>query len=165
MEVTGRILRVLPVRSGTSQRGEWKALPFVFEYFESGEQRWSDKVLLETFDTNIMAQIGAYLKKGQDGKAVVENGECVLLAEFKCKIGFSHSVRTYDKQDGTRATINDVRIYKFEPVIAQQQAQQPQGQQSDQQSQYNPVFGQQAAAPFPPQVDANGNPTYDDLPF
>lgn len=165
MEVTGRILRVLPVRSGTSQRGEWKALPFVFEYFESGEQRWSDKVLLETFDTNIMAQIGAYLKKGQDGKAVVENGECVLLAEFKCKIGFSHSVRTYDKQDGTRATINDVRIYKFEPVIAQQQAQQPQGQQSDQQSQYNPVFGQQATAPFPPQVDANGNPTYDDLPF
>ena len=165
MEVTGRILRVLPVRSGTSQRGEWKALPFVFEYFESGEQRWSDKVLLETFDTNIMAQIGAYLKKGQDGKAVVENGECVLLAEFKCKIGFSHSVRTYDKQDGTRATINDVRIYKFEPVIAQQQAQQPQGQQSDRQSQYNPVFGQQATAPVPPQVDANGNPTYDDLPF
>ena len=55
MEFEGRIQRVLPVRSGTSQRGEWKALPFVFEYFESDEQRWSDKVLLETFDTNIMA--------------------------------------------------------------------------------------------------------------
>ena len=139
-------------------------MPFVFEFFEKDDQRWSDKVLLETMDTNIMAQIGAYLKKGQDGKALVENGECVLQAEFKCKIGFSHSVRTFDRQDGTKATINDLRIYKFEPINAQQQAQQPQGQQSAQQ-QYNPVFGQQGAAPFPPQVDANGNPTYDDLPF
>jgi hypothetical protein len=158
MEFEGRIIRVLPVRSGTSQRGEWKQLPFVFEYFESGEQRWSDKVLLETFDTNIMAQIGKYLKKGPDGKAVVENGECVLLCELKCRCGFSHSVRTFDKQDGTKATINDVRLYKFEIVAAQQTQQQ------------QPAFGQQAA-PFPPQVDAQGNPitnqggNYDDLPF
>ena len=110
MEFEGRIIRVLPVRSGTSQRGEWKDLPFVFEYFESGEQRWSDKVLLETFDTNIMAQIGAYLKKGADGKVVVENGECVLLGELKCKCGFSHNVRTFKRQDGTMATVNDLRL-------------------------------------------------------
>jgi hypothetical protein len=156
MEFEGRIQRVLPVRSGTSQRGEWKTLPFVFEYFESGEQRWSDKVLLETFDTNIMAQIGKYLKKGPDGKAVIENGECVLLCEVKCRCGFSHSVRTFDKQDGTKATINDLRLYKFE-LVAAQQTQQP--------------AQQQVAAPFPPQVDAQGNPitnqggNYDDLPF
>ena len=155
MEFEGRIQRVLPVRSGTSQRGEWKTLPFVFEYFENGEQRWSDKVLLETFDTNIMAQIGKYLKKGSDGKAIVENGECVLLCELKCRCGFSHSVRTFDKQDGTKATINDVRLYKFE-IVAAQQTQQS---------------AQQQAAPFPPQVDAQGNPinnqggNYDDLPF
>ena len=157
MEFEGRIQRVLPARSGTGQNGnEWKRLPFVFEYFESGEQRWSDKVLLETFDTNIMAQIGKYLKKGPDGKAVVENGECVLLCELKCRCGFSHSVRTFDKHDGTKATINDVRLYKFE-IIAAQQTQQ--------------AVQQQAAAPFPPKVDANGNPitnqggNYDDLPF
>ena len=172
MEFEGRIQRVLPVRSGTSQRGEWKQLPFVFEYFESGEQRWSDKVLLETFDTNIMAQIGKYLKKGPDGKAVIENGECVLLCEIKCKCGFSHSVRTFDKQDGTKATINDVRLYKFE-LIAAQQTQQPSPQQQQpgnvlggpQTPPYNPQ------TPFPPQVDAQGNPitnqggNYDDLPF
>lgn len=157
MEFEGRIQRVLPARSGTGQNGnEWKRLPFVFEYFESGEQRWSDKVLLETFDTNIMSQIGKYLKKGPDGKAVVENGECVLLCELKCRCGFSHSVRTFDKQDGTKATINDVRLYKFELITAQQTQQAVQ---------------QQAAAPFPPQVDAQGNPitnqggNYDDLPF
>ena len=155
MEFEGRIQRVLPARSGTSQRGEWKTLPFVFEYFESGEQRWSDKVLLETFDTKIMAQIGQYLKKGADGKAVVENGECVLLRELKCRCGFSNSVRTFDKQDGTKATINDLRLYKFELIAAQQTQQSAQ---------------QQAAAPFPPQVDTQGNPinqggNYDDLPF
>jgi hypothetical protein len=67
-------------------------------------------------------------------------------------------VRTFDRQDGTKATINDVRLYKFEIVAAQQTQQQ------------QPAFGQQAA-PFPPQVDAQGNPitnqggNYDDLPF
>jgi hypothetical protein len=149
MEFEGRIQRVLPVSSGTSQRGEWKKLPFVFEYFENGEQRWSDKVLLETFDTNVMAQIGKHLKKGADGKAVVENGECVLLGELKCKCGFSHSVRTFDRQDGTKATINEVRMYKFEvlaqgPAVAQQQTQQP---------------------AFQPQPQPQGGGETDDLPF
>lgn len=146
MEFEGRIQRVLPVRSGTSQRGEWKALPFVFEYFESQDQRWSDKVLLETFDTNIMAQIGAYLKKGADGKAVVENGECVMLGELKCKCGFSHSVRTFDKQDGTKATVNDLRLYKFE-VLAQGAAAQS-----------------QEPMPFGPPLQQGGGEN-DDLPF
>ena len=149
MEFEGRIQRVLPVSSGTSQRGEWKKLPFVFEYFENGEQRWSDKVLLETFDTNVMAQIGKYLKKGADGKAVVENGECVLMGELKCKCGFSHSVRTFDRQDGTKATINEVRMYKFEVLAqgaaaAQQQTQQP---------------------AFQPQPQPQGGGNEDDLPF
>ena len=163
MEFEGRISRVLPARSGISQRGEWKALPFVFEYFETGDQRWPDRVLLETFDTNIMAQIGAYLKKGTDGKAVVENGECVLLYELKCRIGFSHSVRSFDRQDGTKATVNDVRCYKFE--IAGQQGQQPAAQAAPPQAQLAAAPAMPAPAPFPPQVDANGNPTYDDLPF
>ena len=149
MEFEGRIIRVLPTRSGTSQRGEWKALPFVFAYYENPDQRWEDKVLLETFDTNVMAQIGKYLKKGADGKAVVENGECVLLGELKCKCGFSHSVRTFDRQDGTKATINEVRMYKFEVLaqgaaVPQQQTQQP---------------------AFQPQPQPQGGGDEDDLPF
>ena len=133
MDFLGRISRVLPVRSGTSQRGEWKTLPFIFEYFETDEQRWPDRVLLETMDTNIMDQIGAYLKKDADGKAVVENGECVLLSELKCRIGFSHNVREYDKPDGTKARYEYKRIYKFE--IAGQQGQQPAGHQAPPQAQ------------------------------
>lgn len=151
MEFEGRIQRVLPVSSGTSQRGEWKKLPFVFEYFENGEQRWSDKVLLETFDTNVMAQIGKYLKKGADGKAVIENGECVLLGELKCKCGFSHSVRTFDRQDGTKATINEVRMYKFEMLA--------QGAAVQQQQTQHPAFQPQ------PQPQPQGGGETDDLPF
>lgn len=150
MEFEGRILRVLPVRSGTSQRGEWKALPFVFEYFETGDQRWPDRVLLETMDTNIMAKIGAYLKKDPDGKAVVENGECVLLYELKCRVGFSHNVRQYDRQDGSRANINNIGIYKFE-VLSVEVAT------GSQQTEQQPAAAQAAAEPAKVEED--------DLPF
>lgn len=157
MEFEGRISRVLPVRSGTSQKGEWKVLPFVFEYFENGDQRWPDRVLLETMDTNIMVQIGAYLKKGNDGKAVMENGECVLLYELKCRVGFSHGVREYDKQDGTKSTINNIRCYKFE--IA---GQQPAAHQAP--PQVHPTEAQAPFPPFPPQPAVGGQDD-DDLPF
>lgn len=174
MEFEGRISRVLPVRTGTSQKGEWKVLPFVFEYFETVDQRWPDRVLLETMDTNIMAQIGAYLKKDANGKAVVENGECVLPYELKCRVGFSHGVREYDKQDGTKATINNVRCYKFE--IAGQQGQQPAGNAAGTaaapmippraQPTVAPVMAAQAPfPPFPPQQPAHGGQEHDDLPF
>ena len=130
MEFEGRIQRVLPVRSGTSKNGnEWKTLPFVFEYFERPDDRWSDKVLLETFDTNIMAQIGHYLKKGPDGKAVIENDEHVLLCEVKCRVGFGHNVDTGKRQDGTTFTVNRIRMYKFE--ITNGLGQQPAGQPAD----------------------------------
>jgi len=160
MEFEGRISRVLPVRSGTSQKGEWKVLPFVFEYFESGNERWPDRVLLETMDTNIMAQIGAYLKKGADGKAVVENGECVLQYELNCRVGFSHSVRDFDRQDGTKGTSNNLRCYKFE--IAGQQGQQTAAHQAPPQAQ--PTAAQSPFPPFPPQPAAGGQ-EHDDLPF
>ena len=145
-------------------RGDWKVLPFIFEYFETPDQRWSDKVLLETMDTNIMAQIGAYLKKGPDGKAVVENGECVLLAELNCRIGFSHNVRTYDRQDGSRATINNVSVYKFE-VLGKGVAtgSQQTGQQATAAGQQLAAAGQQPTAAQlaaePAKVED------DDLPF
>lgn len=160
MEFEGRISRVLPVSSGTSQRGEWKVLPFVFEYFETGDQRWPDRVLLETMDTNIMAKIGAYLKKGAGGKAVVENGDCVLLCELKCRVGFSHGVHEYDKQDGKRGLSNNIRCYKFE--IAGQQGQQPAAYQAPPQAQ--PTAAQGTFPPFPPQPAAGGQ-EHDDLPF
>lgn len=98
MEFQGRIYRMLPMRSGVSQRtgNEWKSQPFIFEYFETPEQRWSDKVLLETRDANIMAQ----LKEGM---------------EVRC--GFGHSVRDYEGR-----TYNEVRLYRIEFQSTQQEA-------------------------------------------
>ncbi len=152
MEFQGRIAKVLPVRSGVSQRtgNEWKSLPFIFEYFEHDSDRYADSVLLETFDTKVIDN----LKEGM---------------EVRC--GFGHKTREFTKQDGTTAVINDLRLYKIESVrkAQNQPAQQASGQAVGQQS----MTQQQAAhaAPFPPQIDQFGNPVQpinpndDDLPF
>ena len=153
MEFQGRIAKLMPIRQGVSQRtgNEWKSLPFIFEYFEHESDRYADSVMLETFDTNVIDN----LKEGM---------------EVRC--GFGHRTREFTKQDGTTGIINDIRLYKIESVRkaqnqpAQQAIQQPVAQQPTHQYQT-----QQAAAPFPPQVDANGNPITnqggkdDDLPF
>jgi hypothetical protein len=111
MEFQGRIAKLLPIRQGVSQRtgNEWKALPFIFEYFEHDSDRYADSVMLETFDTNVIE----HLKEGM---------------EVRC--GFGHKTREFTKQDGTTAVINDLRLYKIESVrktVATQQAQQPAG--------------------------------------
>ena len=151
MEFEGRIIRVLPVRSGTSQNGnEWKRLPFVFAYYENPDQRWEDRVLLETFDTNVMAQIAQYCEVGADKKVIVENGNVKLkVLDIKCRCGFSHNVKDVTRKDGSgTATINEMRCYKLE-IAGQSQAQQP---------------APQPQMPFPPQVNAT-NSNDDDLPF
>ena len=102
MEFQGRIKRVLPLRSGTSQRGEWQALPFIFEFFEHETDRYADSVVLETFDTKVIEN----LKEGM---------------EVVC--GFAHRTREYEGK-----TYNELRLYKIESVkkaaVAHQQTQQ-----------------------------------------
>ena len=149
MVFEGKIIRVLPTRGGVSERtgNQWKALPFVFSYYEPGQERVDDRVLLETFDTNVMAQIAQYCVKGQDGKAVIENGSVKLAGQIPCKIGFGHKVREFQNRQGETVTVNELRIYSIEIGTASQQ--QPTAQHP-----------QQSQAPFPPQTEEN-----DDLPF
>ena len=151
MEFEGRISKVLPVKSGTGRNGEWKALPFVFEYFESADQRWSDKVLLETMDPAIMVQIGAYVERGADHKGIVEKGCMKMKGEIKCRCGFSHSVRDWTDEEGKTSYFNQVRLYKFELITGA--ATQPQ-----------PTVQMPPQAPFPPQQPAPMEEN-DDLPF
>lgn len=101
MEFQGRVKKILPLRSGVSQRtgNEWKSLPFIFEYFENPTDRFADTVLLETFDTNVIDN----LKEGMD---------------IRC--GFGHRTREYEGK-----TYNELRLYKIESVKGAQQA--PQG--------------------------------------
>lgn len=100
MEFTGRVKKILPLRSGVSQRtgNEWKSLPFIFEYYEHETDRYADTVLLETFDTNVIDN----LKEGM---------------EICC--GFGHRTREYDGK-----TYNELRLYKIESVRGAQAAQQ-----------------------------------------
>ena len=126
MEFTGRVKKILPLRSGVSQRtgNEWKALPFIFEYYEHETDRYADTVLLETFDSNVIDN----LKEGM---------------EIRC--GFGHRTREYDGK-----TYNELRLYKIESVRGAQAAQQaPQGANAS-------LAGNQPTPPFPePQNPSN----------
>lgn len=105
MKFQGRIKKLLPTRQGVSMRtgNEWKAQPFIFEYFENPNDRYTDEVLLETFDTNIIP----HLKEGME----------VI-------IGFGHRVREFTPTTGDRAGqtqyINDLRIYSMQSVAKAQ---------------------------------------------
>ena len=138
MEFQGRIKKLLPLRSGTSQRGEWKALPFIFEFFEHETDRYADTVLLETFDTNVIDN----LKEGM---------------EVIC--GFGHRTREYEGK-----TYNELRLYKIESV---KKAAVPQQQTQPAAQPMQGAIGQQLAPKaqtiYPPQNQEGGS--HDDLPF
>jgi hypothetical protein len=102
MEFEGRVRKILPLRNGTSKStgNEWKALPFIFEYFENETDRYADSVLLETFDTNVIDNL-------QEGM------------EVRC--GFSHRTREYEGR-----TYNEVRLYKIQSIKKSQEPATPQ---------------------------------------
>ena len=128
----------MPLRSGVSQRtgNEWKALPFIFEYFEYPTDRTADTVLLETFDTNVIDN----LKEGM---------------EIRC--GFGHRTREYEGK-----TYNELRLYKIESVKGAQAAQQaPQAANTPAAGQ-SPT--PQPNAPQTDANEAQEDPN-DDLPF
>ena len=178
MEFEGKIVRVLPAREGVSQQSgnAWKTLPFVFEFFTPENQQWPERVLLETFDTNIQRQIAPYCKTvvGEDQKPKVmlnQYGDVELLGQMAVRIGFSLKVRNGKRQDGSSFTVNDIRIYKFEAIQPGQQQQQGQAVVAQPQTQQAPQFNNapvppqyQPQAPFPPQQPQGGQGD-DDLPF
>ena len=135
MEFTGRVKKILPLRSGVSQRtgNEWKSLPFIFEYHEHETDRYADTVLLETFDTNVIDNL-------QEGM------------EIRC--GFGHRTREYEGK-----TYNELRLYKIESVRGAQAAQQAaQGANAS-------LSGNQPTPPFPEPQNPSNQADDDDLPF
>ena len=140
MEFIGRVKKILPLRSGVSQRtgNEWKSLPFIFEYHEHETDRYADTVLLETFDTNVIDN----LKEGM---------------EICC--GFGHRTREYDGK-----TYNELRLYKIESVKGANQA--PQGANASAAGNIQGHVGQelQKKTTDTLQVNQQEDPN-DDLPF
>lgn len=140
MEFTGQIIKVCTPRTGVSERtgNEWKTQGFIFEFKEHDTDHWHDKVYLETFDENIMAN---------------------LVEGAVAKIGFRHSTRDYNGR-----AYNDVRMNSFElvgkPMEAKQSTQQPIQPTSREQTNNNPQ-PQQIAATGGENQGGDG----DDLPF
>ena len=105
MQFEGRINKLFPVQTGTSQRGEWSRQDFIFEYFENPTDRYADRVLLSVMNDRI---------KEYD----LHEGDTVIC-------GFSHTTREYQGR-----YFNDIRLYHFEKVVrkdatAAAQPQQP----------------------------------------
>ena len=141
MELTGKIIAVLQERGGISKAGnEWKIQPFIFEYFENPSDRYADSVLLETFNSEIIAQLKEYMK---------------------VRIGFGHKTREITRKDGTKTIINEVTLYKFELIDGA--VHQPEAQAS----QTAAVDNQQANQPNEENKAADGEQKDkdDDLPF
>ena len=140
MEFTGQVKKILPVRSGVSQRtgNEWKSLPFIFEYHEHETDRYADTVLLETFDTNVIDN----LKEGMD---------------IRC--GFGHRTREYEGK-----TYNELRLYKIESVRgAQAQNAAPQAANAPQPNNNPPGLERPVTSHENGQNKEGGD--NDDLPF
>lgn len=167
MEFEGRIIRVQPARTGTRQDGsQWVDLSFVFAYYEAGEQRFEDSVLVNTFDTNFIRSISQFLAKTKDAEGkekVVYENDCakMLVPHIPCRCGFSLRAKTVKKKDESGfVVIQENRCYKLEIMGVQQQQAAPQQQA--------PAYNPQVQAPFPPQVGQYGNPITDQddgLPF
>ncbi len=141
MEFKGRIKQILPLRSGVSQRtgNEWKAQPFVFEYFENATDRYADSVLLETYDTNVMATM-------QEGMEVI--------------CGFGHRTREYEGR-----TYNELRLYKFEAVTRTDVETPGTGAGTGAQADSTGKTDAEASGTVPPTGAAAGEGEADDLPF
>ena len=140
MEFQGRVKQILPLRSGVSQRtgNEWKALPFIFEYFEYPTDRTADTVLLETFD-----------------EKVINN----LKENMEIRCGFGHRTREYEGK-----TYNEIRLYKIESVrTAQAPNEAPQATNAPQVNNTPPGFERPATSPENGQNNEGGDD--DDLPF
>lgn len=95
MEFRGRIFKVMPVQSGISQNGNaWTRHEFIFEYFETPQQRYADRVLL-----SMMGE-----------KMDLKEGDEVV-------IGYGMHVREYNGR-----YYNEPRVYKCEKVVKEEEA-------------------------------------------
>ena len=96
MEIQGRISKIMPMRKGTRSDGsEWRSQEFIVEFFETADQRWSDKVVLSAMNERI--------------------DEYDLHEGEEVNVGFSHGVKEYQGR-----WYPEFRIYKFEKKVAAQ---------------------------------------------
>lgn len=112
MEFTGRISRLFVPREGVSMRtGQpWKALPFIFEFFEREEDTYASFAKLETFDTQIMAKISKFVAKDADGKAIIKEGCMELTKNVEVKCNIKLNVRVYKENVFNEVMLRSIEV-------------------------------------------------------
>ena len=154
MELEGKISVVMPAASGISQStgNPWMSQEYVMEYFWFPNQTNPSNIVIRAFGEDRIKQFN-------------------LQQNDEVRVRFHIEAHEYNGRWFNEIRIDSVTFIgasaSKNPQNANQGAQQaipiPGGQQQAQ-----PNQGQQGA-PFPPKVDANGNPVNnngnDDLPF
>ena len=155
MELEGKIFVVMPALSGVSQTtgNQWMSQEYVMEYFWFPNQTTPSKIALRVFGEDRIKQFN-------------------LQQNDEVKVRFHAEAHEYNGRWFNELRIDSVTFMGASAYKNQQPANQP-AQQANTQSVGQQPTAQpdtQHQAPFPPQVDSNGNPQNqegeeDDLPF
>ncbi len=136
MELQGKVIAVLPERSGTSARGEWKAQSFVIETHEN----YPKKLVFDVFGADRLAQFS------------IQSGEELLVS-------FDIDAHEYQGR-----WYNSVRAWNIQRVDPNAVAGAMGGVQPGMQP--FPPMGAPAPAPAPAAAPAaDAGQSADDLPF
>ena len=161
MELEGKISVVMPALSGTSQRtgNAWMSQEYVFDYFWFPNQSTPSRIVMKVFGEDKIKQFN-------------------LQPYDEVKVRFHIEAHEYNGRWFNETRIDGVTFVGASASKTAQQADaqtsgQQQAQQNQSQQQGNALGGPQTPPynphmPFPPQVDAQGNPinpSDDDLPF
>lgn len=145
MEIQGKVIAVLPERSGVSARGEWKSQTYVIETQEQYPKKMAFDVMGEKI-TQFNLRVGEYVTVSYDIDAHEYQGR------------WFNAVRAW----------NVVRANQPQQATQQPLQQQQQAYQYPQQPPVNngwqPPVNAQPQAPFPPQQQA-AQQGKSDLPF
>lgn len=146
VKLTGRIAKVFPIVTGTSARTgqQWASQECLFEYFSWGGAKFPDRLVARIFGEDRIKKIN--LQELEDNITVTLR---------------------FQANEYTDKWFNEIRIVNVERANQQQVQKQQDGGSGAAPSATAPTTG---TAPFPPQVDSNGNPQNqegekDDLPF
>jgi len=148
MEMTGVVIAVLPERSGTSQRGEWKSQSFVIET----QEQYPKHLCFEVFGADRIAQFN------------IKGGETITVQ-------FDIDARQYqDRWFNSIKAWNVIRPWQQAPVQGVYNVGNPQAgvhaAQAAQQSAMAGAYGQtNSSNPLPPKQPAQPQGDSSDLPF
>lgn len=113
MELQGKVIAVLPARSGVSARGEWKSQSFVIETHDSFPRKMVFDVFGEERLTRFNIQLGQEVNVSFDIDAHEYNGR------------WFNNIRAFDVRLVDRNTVSAAPAAQAAPAAPQQPANAP----------------------------------------